>query len=292
MPEPQAHSGLPSFSVFRFGMTSAEAESENDQGLFTLGYYDLGGSEERARTGREYLVLGYKGSGKSAIGQRLHLTHHSDTFVRQPVLLADFPFSHFSRISAGAGGAHAEYPTTWTFLLLVLLMEHFSYDETLDRVSQTILKETLSQLQQVGLMPGQSLSRLAKVSSERSFGATLAKVLLQRKSNYEQREEVVANAVEYLQNRVKQLRSSRTNILVLDGLDEVLLANETQYNVLSALIESVDRLNRFLRREGAPAKVVVLCRTDIFDRLPSANKNKMLQTYAIELDWYQTEIRR
>lgn len=36
-----------------------------------------------------------------------------------------------------------------------------------------------------------------------------------------------------------------------------------------------------------PTKIVVLCRTDIFDRLPDPNANKIRQDAAVVLDWYQ-----
>jgi hypothetical protein len=37
---------------------------------------------------------------------------------------------------------------------------------------------------------------------------------------------------------------------------------------------------------GVPAKVVVLCRTDLFERLPGPNKNKVRQNAALNIDWY------
>ena len=39
-------------------------------------------------------------------------------------------------------------------------------------------------------------------------------------------------------------------------------------------------------KESVPAKILLLCRTDLFEKLPGANKNKLRQDSAIVLDWY------
>lgn len=51
-------------------------------------------------------------------------------------------------------------------------------------------------------------------------------------------------------------------------------------------MREVDRLNNHFKRRGQLFKFVVLGRTDIFDRLPGANTNKIRQDSAVELDWY------
>jgi hypothetical protein len=55
---------------------------------------------------------------------------------------------------------------------------------------------------------------------------------------------------------------------------------------LAALIYETDRLNISFQKDSLPIKIIVLCRTDLFEKLPNANKNKMRQDAAITLDWY------
>lgn len=50
---------------------------------------------------------------------------------------------------------------------------------------------------------------------------------------------------------------------------------------------AVGRLNGKLKSAGLNAYVVVLCRSDIFDRLPGANTSKYRQDSAFALSWYQ-----
>jgi hypothetical protein len=53
------------------------------------------------------------------------------------------------------------------------------------------------------------------------------------------------------------------------------------------LVMEVSRLNNSFRDNGVPAKILLLCRTDLYEKLPGANKNKLRQDAAITLDWYR-----
>jgi SpoVK/Ycf46/Vps4 family AAA+-type ATPase len=87
----------PPFKSFRFGKTSAEKESVEWPDLLTRGYFDPHGLIEVARQRGPFLFLGYKGSGKSAIGEHLCLTAAEDpqSFVHY-VSIGDFPYTPFS----------------------------------------------------------------------------------------------------------------------------------------------------------------------------------------------------
>ena len=87
------------------------------------------------------------------------------------------------------------------------------------------------------------------------------------------------------------VRSSSKHLLILDGLDDILLHQEIQYKSIAALILETARLNQFLRQNNVSAKVIVLCRTELFERLPGPNKNKIRQDSAVELDWYHNPSR-
>lgn len=39
-------------------------------------------------------------------------------------------------------------------------------------------------------------------------------------------------------------------------------------------------------KNKVPVKIILLCRTDLYERIPGANKNKTRQDHAVELDWY------
>lgn len=92
--------------------------------------------------------------------------------------------------------------------------------------------------------------------------------------------------MESLKELIRNVRSESRHYLIIDGLDDVLTSREVQYKSLSALIFEVGRLNAEFKRHSVPAKIILLCRTDLYERIPGANKNKIRQDNALELDWY------
>ena len=87
------------------------------------------------------------------------------------------------------------------------------------------------------------------------------------------------------------VRGSSKHLLILDGLDDILLHEEIQYKSIAALILETARLNQLLMQNNVPAKIIVLCRTELFERLPGPNKNKIRQDSSVELDWYHNPSR-
>src|SRR5690606_19053138 len=90
------------FKDINFGYASAETERAEAPQLLTEGYVELRQALTQARTGPKFLFLGYKGAGKSAVGERLSLDARGkhDEFVRL-VHLGDFPFTPFSKMIRG-----------------------------------------------------------------------------------------------------------------------------------------------------------------------------------------------
>jgi hypothetical protein len=80
--------------------------------------------------------------------------------------------------------------------------------------------------------------------------------------------------------------SPNRHILIIDGLDDIFTSNTAQYQSLAGLVLEISRLNALFARAGSKLKVLLLCRTDLFERLPGPNKNKIRQDSAIVLDWY------
>jgi hypothetical protein len=112
----------------------------------------------------------------------------------------------------------------------------------------------------------------------------IAEAVMQR--SYEAEDVALSQLVTHLRSLVAHFRSDARHVLIIDGLDEALSRDEAQNETLAALLLAAARLNADFRRWSAPVKIVVLCRVDLFDRLPGANKNKLRRDWAVVLDWY------
>ena len=278
------------FAKIAFGYASAETERSRDPGLLLEGHIDLGAATEEAVNGPKYVFLGYKGAGKSSIAERIELTlagSHSD-FVRL-ISLGDFPFKPFAKIIRGDVEAETKYPTAWSWILLVYVLESFAKDEGVRHPDQTTLQDAISAFRRMGLSPASDPGSIVRTSAKNNFRLSLPGKLAEFSwSGSEIRPaSEIPDFVESLKGLIRDIRSDSRHYLFIDGLDDILTSREIQYQTLSALFFEVGRLNADFNRYNVPAKVVVLCRTDLFERIPSANKNKIRQDNAVELDWYR-----
>ncbi|MES5099251.1 hypothetical protein ABUK73_13560 [Agrobacterium sp. BA1120] len=277
------------FRKIAFGFISAEHERANDPGLITEGYVDFKASAEEATDGKKFLFLGYKGAGKSSLGERLHLTlaDRHDRFARL-VSLADFPFTPFSKLIRGDAEPEAKYPTAWSWILLIYLLESMAGDEGGSHYNMPSLMDAAKAFRQMGLSPASDPASIVRTTSKNTFKLALPGELASFEwagSDIRPASEI-PDFVESLKTIIRGFRSSSRHYLIIDGLDDILTSREIQYKSLGALIFEVSRLNSDFVKHGVPAKIILLCRTDLFERIPGANKNKVRHDSSVEFDWY------
>lgn len=279
----------PSFADFDFGYATAEVESAANPALLLEGYLDLHDVEAEVLRGLKFLFLGYKGAGKSAIGEHLRLrAGQQATLFVDRVFLADFPFAEFGQIIQGPSQGPARYPAAWSWLIALRLMGLAAADVGATSADDKDFTRSVELLERIGLMPTPSVQEIVRKSSSRSFKASLPKVV---ETDFGRQIEGqgtvgVGTLVEVLKRILTRFESQSKHFLVIDGLDDILLEGKVQYESLAALVLEASRLNLAFREARAPFKVVVLCRTDIYERLPGPNKNKIRQDSAVHLDWY------
>ncbi len=274
---------------YEFGYAAAEEEGAHAPQLLVAGYLDPEELIAKAIAGRNFLFLGYKGSGKSAIGEHLRLLskNHHDLFVRL-VTLADFPFVPFKRIIKGEAEPEAKYPTAWTWLLLLYLFDSFARDNGRHQINEQDFQEALQSLKTLGLLPNPDFRRAVLTSSKTTFGAEIWKLSAKTERTSQRQDATdLMFFVESLKQIALGIRTPNRHLFIIDGLDDVLTKRDIRFDALSALIFEANRLNQQLAAEGVSAKIIILCRTDLFERLPGANTNKLRQDAAIGLDWYR-----
>lgn len=275
------------FQRIDFGYASAQAEARENPALLTDGYLDLHNLSERVASGREWLILGYKGSGKSAIAERLRLIYENEPLMFVDVVnIEDFEYVKFSNIVRSSEALETELPTAWSWILYAYLLNSFFRDQGVSVDLPEEYEQVKSAFSEMGLSPVFDLNTIVRVSSESSFQLTIPRFAEKKWTKKTEAAQVDIRWFVYnLRPFIAKLRSQSKHILVIDGLDDILATSQTQYASIGALIFEVHRINDFLKKNSIPAKIVVLCRTDIFQLLGGANKNKIRQDYAIDLDW-------
>ena len=143
-------------------------------------------------------------------------------------------------------------------------------------------------LRDTGLLPLPTWRQVILATSKRSFRINLPPELASElERGIHERGLQVQFFVDKLRMVSQGLRTSTRHLVVIDGLDDILTNRKAQFDALAALVLETNRLNLAFQRSQVKAKVIVLCRTDLFEKLPGANKNKIRQDSAVHLDWYQ-----
>jgi hypothetical protein len=276
------------FRDIEFGFADAHKEGAEAPELLLDGFFDDAQVTEQALSGSSFLFLGYKGSGKTAIAERARLLSEGEPelFVTTAAL-DDFSYGDFKSLAGRDGDAESRYPTVWAWVLLLFLVQSLERDEQGRLDAPRSYTDPVEGLRSLNLLPLPQLKQLVTSSSKRGFKATIPKF-------FEYTEERVAEShdlqmmqmVRALREAVLHFPTASRHVLFIDGLDEILTHSELQFQALAALISEAARCNDELRAAGKPFKFVVLCRTDIFDRLPGANKNKIRRDSAENLEWF------
>ncbi len=271
-----------------FGLTAAEEERARDPRLLLEGFLDAFGFVKQVKDGHEFLILGPKGSGKSAIASRIELlARQGNTLFASTYQLGQFPFDRFAEILPGGEAPLIKFPSNWELLLHILLVESLSKDAACRCEGTPSLAKVTEALKKLGLLPGKDLTQLVRHTSSRQLKLSIPQFFEFEAGSEKEQVPDVGFMFRILQDVCSRARPSGRHLVFVDGLDDVLTRRGRQYEALASLIVGADRMNRRLREAGANAKIVVLCRTDLFDLLPDPNKNKIKQDNAVVLDWYQ-----
>lgn len=274
------------FRTIDFGYASAEQEGARAPNLLVDGYIDIRHVCEQALNGDDFLILGYKGSGKSAVAERLRITHEGDSqLFLTNINLEDFPYASFSQIVQENVAPEAKYPTAWSWILLIYLLASYEKDAGASHGEPEAFRQTMLALREMGLTPISGLPRLVRSTTKQTFKLTIPKIF-ERTWESNDAYTDIPNYVDNLKNLVRDLRSESKHLLIIDGLDEIVTSEAAQWDSLGALVFEVNRLNMLFLKNSVSAKIILLCRTDIFELLAGANKNKIRQDSCVELDWY------
>jgi Novel STAND NTPase 1/OST-HTH/LOTUS domain len=275
------------FSAIRFGYSSASAESVRNPRLLLEGFYDPRGLSERLQSGPEFLVLGYKGSGKSAVGEHLLLLSDDrhDLFV-DLIDLRDFPLESL-RSMIGQNPSQQLLQGGWTWLLLVRAFQSILSDEGALLGDSAEAHGLANRLRRAGLLPTRSVRALSMKSAELTLSGGLPGVFsVDGKATFETSVAVLDHASALLRDLISDFQTPNRHLLIIDGVDELLTPDPASYTAMAALVGQVNELNNLFFRHGSALKIVMMCRSDLYERLPNLNKNKIRQDFTVHLRWY------
>ncbi len=260
--------------------------------LLRDGYYDLGGTVDRVLNSHEFLLLGYKGSGKSAVGARLRLLAEgapAQLSAPQAIFVDKLPLREFKGVVPDSIDAHVRHVYAWQLHLMVQIITGLSGDGQADAKSRKKVAAAEKELGKAGVIPQQPSSlkrfRMTKVSA--SVGLPNKGLGLSADFQRSTDEGDLRLWLAYLEGVTSEYRSNRKHYFFIDGLDDLSLASSGRELLLGGLIQATVGLNEMFQESGSPIKIVVSCRTDLYSRLSLPQAGKIRRDYGLELNWYQ-----
>lgn len=274
-----------SFKDVKFGEISAEQEKNECPDLLIKGLIDEGGVIDKIIRGNKYLIYGQKGSGKSAIGTRIALEYKDSDKVRPRYCkLNDLDYKLFKQFDTSRESNKSErFSKNWSTILLIAILDMFDRNSEFTTLSKPA-KNAIKYLKRANVLPSDRISSIITKASKNSLlKIPIGDAGTEKEFVYESHDELH----EQIRHSVLTSKTSATQLLMIDELDEVLSFKSEHYTILSALLRSAAQINEVLADEGIDVKIVLFMRTDMLDRLDYPNKQKIVSGYGEELRWYQ-----
>lgn len=267
-----------------------EDEAKNDEMLNH--YFVEFPGYNKILTGKKRYIIGRKGTGKSAILQKIRLDATADaTMFFRDISLRDFPLNDFKALGERSLQDKSKYVSAWKFLLLTEVANLIVQDNSIpDTPALEVLQQFLRNNFPDGISITDTITKLRQNENKILMAFSFLSGESSALSGIERTAQIHYNkAVKELENIFSQLNTSSTFLLLIDELDEGYRSKNTNLSlVLLALLRATDEIFAFFKRLGMKCIPVVALRSDIFDNLEDNDLNK-LDDYVLRLNWTTDE---
>lgn len=265
-------------------------EAKNDEGL--RDYFVEFDDFKKVRTGEKRYVIGRKGTGKTAIIERIRIeSNEKNNSFNKYLSLKDFPLQDLISLKDKSFRDKSQFVQVWTFLLYIELAKMICADPA--------SKESTAKDNLVFFL------KLNNLNSEIGFSNTInelknnqskikldAKWISAEESDTIERSNTVSvhyNKVSaILEEKIKAIQSTSEYWILIDELDEGYRHGDTSLRlILLALLRAVENTALHMKNAKTTYRPLLVMRSDIFDRLEDNDLNK-LDDFIIRLNWTST----
>jgi hypothetical protein len=275
----------PKYRDLYFGKSDSQNEANEHPDEFVRSYVDLNGVSSSALRGDKFLILGPKGTGKTALARYLQATESNGTHLALVRDASSLPLSEIPRLQTGQPSGPERTVVAWKFVLLCNYLELLLRDQGCSIQQNAEAVRVSKLLRDFGFM-GDASGRALLRASTTTITIPLPK--LGQMYKRESRPEInIYNLIPYLEAWAAEAESEISHVLLLDGLDSIFL-NDLKYDEsLSSLVQAAYGINQRLRESRATGSIVLLLRNDVFSRISLSlpDSQKMRDDLSLDLDW-------
>ncbi len=272
------------FKNLWFGEASAETEALKAPQRFVDSYYDLSDATRRICDGDAFLLIGPKGSGKSTFVEYMRLASSPIGGSAKKTTIIDLGSQRNSLTTTMADGGQELVELSWRLWLWCQLFSNMVKDPECSLSTDWRATNLHQQLQDSDLLSGafssvhQEVRRKSHTFRVFNFYEYTRDRTTKRTANAQELEAYLAGAVLTAQSKIGHL-------LAIDGLDSAYIGTSTYWRQLASLIRAAQTIHRQLRSSASSTRICILCRSDVFLRVPLADSNKIRSDWGVEFDW-------
>jgi energy-coupling factor transporter ATP-binding protein EcfA2 len=272
-------------NVDSFGNVEAEEDA-------VLQFFVSTSITSNIENGKSFLVLGRKGSGKTALFR--YFTEDKHVNHSTGLNLNGYPWKIHETIKDEGVENVESYVASWKYLIAIELAKLAIDRANRPQMTEVIaIREFLSDNYGTQSPTIKSIFALdsLKISGDlepQLFGCKLGKISLQRTDKMRLGHELNALTEKLLESVVKISNASDVQPLYLhfDELDRgITELSDARKEMIIGLVLAAKETNKYLNDAGLNMKSVVFLRTDIWEQLKFSDKNKISQTNSDKIEW-------
>lgn len=263
---------------------SVEAKKERKEYFYNVDDVNL------ILQGKRNLVIGRKGSGKTAIAQHLCEIRAADVFSEK-LSFKNFPFNIlYSLENHREYTVPNQYISIWKYMIYSYICKKMILNQNIDDEARSKLVKLY------GNPEKDSLNELLQKWTSRSFSFELLGAGFAHEREQEDSKVTWIDAVGILEDVIIRYCDSAKYFIVFDELDEDYrdFATEIEENnykcMLTSLMKAVQDIRTIFDDNGKHIYPVVFLRTDIYERIKDSDKTKWKEA-SINLEWNTNQIK-
>lgn len=243
--------------------------------------------------GNKRYIIGRKGTGKSAILQKIKLESESkENWFCNWVSLEDFPINDFNTFKDKSFNQEVQLTPIWRFLILVEFCKFIIDDQS---VQPNEIVEDIKFFLNMNFPDGFTYDKTITVLKNNESKLTVPLKWLEIGASESHGTNVTSSihfkkVGEYLIEKLKNINSNSFYYLLFDNLDDGYKDNEkTHHPLIISLLKAIQGIyNEFNSEDYPKFRLILALRNDIYSSLLFNDKNK-LNDYILELNWKSDE---
>lgn len=284
------------------GSPEAEAEAHPNSRIKLLDVYDDHFDLLKEMECEKFMILGKKGSGKSAFAEYVVLiAQHEPNIFAKFIRQNDCNLEHIVQIGKEHGHIFERQHLFSWLILTNLLNLIFSKENDISK-EYNLLKQFLKKNSgYIDINENQFKSLIEEKGFEisieylrRYFTNKLNKKLsiTSEKAPFFKLIPDLKRVIESLLTSREELDNENSYIIFFDDLDISFISRDQgSRESLISLIRTTKELNKEFAQKGIKAKIIILLRDDIYKSISpdTADSAKILGSYGVYINWYQDE---